>query len=462
MTVRNKLTLQFSLITASILLTASLFIYYFSALYRQEEFYERLQSKANSTAKLLIEVNEVTIELLKIIDKNTASLPAEQIVIYNHQNEEIYNSNEAITPHFTRKLLDDIRIQEALGFRHDDREFLGILYTDRFNRFVVVASATDVYGLRKLRNLRLVLITVFGGSMMLVIAGGWLFSHQALKPMAHVIDQVDQISASNLYARVDEGNGQDEIAQLSQTFNKMLDRVEAAFAVQKSFVANASHELRTPLTAITGQIEVSLRKGRSQQEYQGVLHSILEDIRNLTHLSNVLLELAQINPDAAKIQFVPLRIDELLLESRLELMQRKQHYQINIEYLNFPEEEQGLLVMGNEPLLKSVFTNIMDNACKFSVGKPVEVCMDFKNTQTVITINDQGIGIRQEELQQICEPMYRATNAITFQGHGLGLSLAKKILNIHHVEMHIHSQMNEGTQIALQFPALRPAKVTSM
>lgn len=462
MTIRNKLTLQFALITASILLMASFFIYYLSARYRQEEFYERLHNKAQNTAKLLIEVNEVNHDLLKIIDKNTVLLRSEQIVIYDYLNEEIYNSKENKISIVDKKLLDDIRLRKELRFHQGDQEFLGILYTDQFNRFVVIAAATDIYGLSKLRNLRLVLLAVFGGSMMLLIAGGWLFAHQSLKPMAHVIGQVDQISANNLDARVDEGNGQDEIAQLSQTFNKMLDRVESAFHIQKSFVANASHELRTPLTAITGQIEVSLLKDRDTKEYQNVLHSILEDIRSLTHLSNVLLELAQINPDISKIHFMPLRIDELVLHSRMELMQRKPHYHINIEYLNFPEEEHELLMMGNEPLLKSAITNIMDNACKFSDGKPVEVTIAFKNHLAILTITDQGIGIREEEIKQIFEPLYRASNAITFQGHGLGLSLAQKILLIHQSEMQIQSQVSQGTQVTLHFPALNGHHVRMM
>lgn len=454
MTIRNKLTLQFALITASILLMASFFIYYLSARYRQEEFYERLYNKAQSTAKLLIEVNEVDYNLLKIIDKNTTRLPSERIVIYNYLNEEMYNSKEEGPLITDETLLDEIRLRQELRFRQGDKEFLGILYTDQFNRFVVIASATDIYGLSKLKNLQLVLLTVFGGSMMLLVAGGWLFARQALKPMAHVIGQVDQISANNLYARVDKGNGQDEIAQLAKTFNKMLDRMESAFHIQKSFVANASHELRTPLTAITGQIEVSLLKERSPQEYQRVLHSILEDIINLTYLSNGLLQLAQINPNVSKIQFVPLRIDELVLHSRMELMQRKPHYHISIEYLNFPEEEHELLIMGNDPLLKSAITNILDNACKFSYGKPVEVTIAFKYHSAILTIKDQGIGIQEEEIKQIFEPLYRASNAITFQGHGLGLSLAQKIFLIHQSEMSIQSQINLGTQVTLQFPVL--------
>ncbi len=454
MSIRNKLTLQFALIAAAILLMASFFIYFLSARYRQEEFYERLHNKAQSTARLLIEVNEVDHDLLKIIDKNTVSLPSEQIVIFNYLNEEIYNSAEINKLIISEALLDAIRIRQELRFRQDQKEFLGILYADALNRFVVIASATDVYGLRKLNNLRLVLLSVFAGSTLLMVAGGWIFSKQALQPITHVIGQVDQISGSNLHARVDEGNGQDEIAYLSKTFNKMLNRVESAFHTQKSFVANASHELRTPLTAITGQIEVALLKPRKDEEYRSVLCSVLEDIRQLTHLSNNLLELAHVDPHTHHIPLTPLRIDELVLHSRQELMQRKPHYSIHIQYLNFPEEEAGLLVLGNEPLLKSAIINIMDNASKFSDGKPVEVSLTFSRQYATLTVADQGIGIGEEEVAQIFEPLYRASNAITFQGHGLGLSLAGKILSLHRAQIRIQSKLNEGTQLTVELPVL--------
>lgn len=454
MSIRNKLTLQFALIAAAILLMASFFVYFLSARYRQEEFYERLHNKASSTARLLIEVNEVDHNLLRIIDRNTISLPSEQIVIFNYLNEEIYNSAETHKLELDEALLDVIRIRQEVRFSQDQKEFMGILYADALNRFVVVASATDVYGLRKLHNLRLVLLSVFAGSTLLMVAGGWIFSQQALQPITHVIGQVDQISGSNLHARVDEGNGQDEIAQLSKTFNKMLDRVESAFHTQKSFVSNASHELRTPLTAITGEIEVALLKPRKDEEYRNVLCSVLEDIRKLTYLSNNLLELAHVDPHTSHIALTPLRMDELVLHSRQELLQRKPHYYIHIEYLNFPEEEQGLLISGNESLLKSAIINIMDNACKFSDGKPVEVSLAFSRQHATLTVSDQGIGIREEEVAQVFEPLYRASNAITFQGHGLGLSLSGKILALHHAQVRIQSRLNEGTQLTVVLPVL--------
>ena len=101
------------------------------------------------------------------------------------------------------------------------------------------------------------------------------------------------IGVANLDARISEGNGKDELSQLAQTFNKMLERIESAFKTQKNFIANASHELRTPLTVITGHLEVILMNARKNEEYRKTIISVLGNIKNLNHISNRLLQLAQ-------------------------------------------------------------------------------------------------------------------------------------------------------------------------
>ncbi|MBA3971464.1 MAG: two-component sensor histidine kinase, partial [Bacteroidetes bacterium] len=220
MKIRTRLALRFSIIVASILILFAIAIYYFSSSYREQEFYSRLQEKASNTAKLLIEVDEVSHDLLKIIDKNTASLPEEKIVIYNYLNKEIYNSIDNDTAIVYKTLLDKIRLAKEVRYKNGSSEVFAILYTGKYDRFVVIASAFDQYGLSKLRNLKFILI---GGLIVCVIAtmlAGWIYSGQALSPISGVIAQVGNITAFNLNKRVSEGNGTDEIAQLAVTFNK--------------------------------------------------------------------------------------------------------------------------------------------------------------------------------------------------------------------------------------------------
>lgn len=458
MKIRTKFALYFTLIVASILILFAISIYYFSSSYREQQFFTRLKEKAVNTAKLLIEIDEVSYDLLKIIDKNTVSLAHRRIIIYNSQNEKVYDDNDtsaftkAIEPIYPATFLEKVRATKEIRFREGKKEALAILYDGKRNDYVVIASALDIYGLSKLRNLKFILI---GGLLVCVIAtmlAGWLYSGRMLRPIAKVVSEVDKLTALNLNQRVNEGNGTDEIAQLAVTFNRMLDRIEEAFKIQKSFVSNASHELRTPLTAITGQIEVSLMKKRSPEEYESVLLSILDDTRSLNKLTNGLLELTHANMEITGLKLSNIRIDELLWQIRNEVMKRNPNYRVNLLISNLPEDESKLIVHGSEQLLKTAFTNIIENACKFSSGKDVNISFEAGNHAVEIKIKDLGIGISPSELHRIFQPFYRGNNAKKYSGHGLGLSLAQKIVQLHNGSLNIDSVVNSFTMVKVTFP----------
>lgn len=455
--IRAKLALQFTLIVATIIIMLSVSIYYFSSYYRESSFYGRIKDRALTTARLLIEVQEVDASLLKIIDKNTINaLYDEKVVIYDYQDKLIYSSIDDITISVSKELLNKIRLEKEIKYHEGENEVFGILYADKYNRYVVIASALDKYGISKLSNLGIILIVGFIFSIIIAMVAGWIYSGRALKPMKEVVTQVSKITISNLDLRVGEGNGTDEIAQLAITFNRMLERLEAAFEMQRSFVSNASHELRTPLTAITGQIEVTLMKKREEKEYESVLHSILEDIKNLGKLSNNLLDLAKASSDISEIKLKELRTDELLLEAQIELIKRNPSYGININFDTTADDESKFIIFGNEHLVRSAFINLMDNACKFSDNKSVSISLGTKDNSIQVQFTDKGIGINENDLEHIFQPFYRAGNARNISGHGLGLSLTKKIVEIHKGTIWISSQLNTGTAVSVMFPVFSP------
>jgi two-component system sensor histidine kinase ArlS len=452
MKIRTKLALRFTIIVASILIFFALSIYYFSSSYREQEFYSRLKEKANNTAKLLIDVDEVSSDLLKIIDRNTASLPEERIVVYDYNNKEVYNSTDNESSQPDKEFLNAVRLKGEMKQSDESKELLGILFKGKYDRFVVIASANDKYGFGKIKNLRFILIIGLLVCVFVTMIAGWSYAGQALNPISNVVGQVDKITASNLNQRVNEGNGTDEIAQLSVTFNRMLDRIEEAFKLQKSFVSNASHELRTPLTSITGQLEVALIKKRSIEEYEKIIGSALEDINSLSKLTNGLLILAQVNMDVSALKLKEVRIDELLWLTRNELHKSKPSYKINIEIINVPENEKELTVLGSEQLLKSAILNLMDNACKFSPDKQVFVTFSLEKNNINLTFRDKGFGISENNLKNIFEPFYRGDNAKSIPGHGLGLSLTQKIIALHKGDMDIKSKENNFTIVAVSLP----------
>lgn len=451
--IRSRLTIQFTYIVSFILILFSFIIYYFSASYRETEFYSRLEKKALTTAKLLIEVKEVDYNLMKIIDRNTLNaLDKEVVMIYDDKDHQIYNSLDNNSIQISGTFLDKIRHLKSFRYHEGKNEAVGLIFTLKSDRFVVIASAYDKYGRIKLHNLIWIIFVGFFISIGSTVFFGRIYANKALKPMSDVVRQVDKITIASLNMRVNEGNGTDEIAQLAITFNQMLERLESAFEMQRSFVSNASHELRTPLTSITGQIEVSLMKPRTQVEYEAILESVLEDIKNLNALSNGLLDLAKASSDISEIALLPLRIDEILWETRAELLERKNDYKVSIKFSEPIEDEKELTVLGNHHLLKTGIVNLMDNACKFSPDKSVDIFLSVKGKCIVAEFADNGMGIDPVDMEKIFHPFFRANNAKNISGNGLGLTLTDKIIQIHRSTISIESQLQKGTIVTVCIP----------
>jgi signal transduction histidine kinase len=285
MEIRRRLLYQFIAIVAMILVFVSLSIYFLFAGGRKQEFYERLGSKAKLVAQMLIDIDEIDAELLKKIEKNNpVSLQNEKIIIFDFKDKIVYSTDEDGFLKITPQMINDVRLQDEIRLNQESYEILGQFYAGKYDRYVVFAAAQDIYGLRKLTRLKIILLFVFITSLFIVFLSGKVFVSRALTPISKIMAQVGAIGESNLNARISEGNGKDELSQLAQTFNKMLERIESAFKTQKYFIANASHELRTPLTVITGHLEVILMQARENEEYRKTIISVLGNIKNLNSI----------------------------------------------------------------------------------------------------------------------------------------------------------------------------------
>jgi signal transduction histidine kinase len=265
-----------------------------------------------------------------------------------------------------------------------------------------------------------------------------------------MIKKIDRIRAAQLNLRLDEGNKADELEQLSIRFNQMLDRLEKAFKTQRSFVSHASHELRTPLTAITGQIQVSLLANDNPADLKLMIRSVLDDVQQLNKLTNNLLDLTSIDADDTKFKYKLLNVLEVIWQIRTELLKKNPNYQILISLDD--RAEQMPEVKGNESLLYSAFINLIENGAKFSPKHIVEVKIKIENQGLLIDFYNEGSVIPANELNQIFEPFKRGSNSRNTKGHGVGLSLTRRIVQLHEWQISVVSSEKAGTTFSLLIP----------
>ena len=223
--------------------------------------------------------------------------------------------------------------------------------------------------------------------------------------------------------------------------------------IRKRFISNASHELSTPLTSISSQLQVTLYKERSTEEYHNVLHSIQEDVEQMRQLTKSLLEIAKTGYEGG-IELTEVRIDEIMLKITGDVKKINAAYNVELEFGEFPDDDKSCLTYGNPDLLYSAIKNITENACKYSDDKHAFLSLIFSNKEIICEIKNNGKVIAPEELESIFHPFYRGSTSSDTKGFGLGLALSQRIIALHKGRVRVQSDTANGTVFTITFPSL--------
>lgn len=453
MRIRTRLVYSFLTVTITLLVCFSVIVYAFSSYYRANEYKERLHEQASLIFSVFEnQFNKATLEQGALTDTiaKEINLVSPSFVILNNKGEIQYLLGNKEELAALRVKNPRFSIDEPFQyFKVGQREEVTFFEKMGNQEYLISISAVDKYGFSKLNFLGLILSIATILSAFIAIAVGNWFAYQTTQPISAFIDQVKKITFFDLKHRLPLSTSKDEINYLGRTFNQMLDRLEEAASLNKNFVQNASHELRTPLTAIRGQIEVALLQDQNKDQLSDTLNSILDDINRLTRLTNDLLGLSQLSKEQVEKYFHPVRIDELLWDARSSLLKAKPDFNVEIEFGEL-ENENLLEVTGHEGWLKNAFLNLMENGCKFSPNHKSTVTVSVKNALK-LSFKDNGIGIPLEDQAEIFKPFYRAKNATKVSGSGIGLSLTKRIIDLHNAELSLVSEENKGTTFTIIF-----------
>ncbi|NLR60592.1 HAMP domain-containing histidine kinase [Chitinophaga polysaccharea] len=451
MKIRHRLSLQFTLISGIILTIVFVLIYLLSAQYIQNSFYKLLQMRALVTAQVYLEKDELTKKKFLEIEKSYRErIPDESSNIYDAHNQPVFI--EKTRYDWPVSMLETIRHKELYRFRFQDESGLGIYYPDNQGDFVVIVTARNSMGIQQLNYLMWILIVMFLVALLIVFLMGQWYASRALEPIKNINRQVKNIRSNNLHMRVQHGRNKDEIDELATNFNSLLQHMEQAFDMQRSFVSNASHELRTPLTTIIGEIEVTLQNDRRPEEYVQSLGTVLGESEKLKIITDGLLQLTRLDAIITDANAETIRLDELLWEMQEHWRQKTPPVRLIVKLNNLPEEATLLCIRGNRSLLMLALQNIVRNAFKFSYNRDVNCLLTWHKSGMTLSISDHGIGIEADDLDKIFMPLYRAGNAHAFDGYGIGLSMTGKILQLHGAGITVSSVPGQGTTFNIFFP----------
>jgi len=446
MTLKNRISLLVSLLFTILFGLASTLIFVLYSNFRKEEFRDRLQIKALSNIKLLVNVKEVDDQLLKMIDQNSINkLYDEKTLVFDSHFKLIYSSIDDAKINWSIDDLKYLKKNKTFFKQQGDYEVYGVFYDTKDKDFYALISATDDYGKRKLLFLRYTLIIsyIFFTCICWVLTS--FMVKKAMSPLNVFHQKIKNINENNLDTRITSKSNKNEIDLIANEFNFMMDRIEISYQKQKEFTAHASHELRTPLSRITSQIENTIEDSATSIKGKSFLKTILSDVNQLTELINSLLILSKIdnkNHENYEVQ----RMDEILFSAIENLNKSFPDFVILFEMEENENLDTALEIKGNKNLLEIAISNVLKNACVYSNNKQAIVKISIENNDLIISISNIGKTLTDNEQKNLFQPFMRGENSKGTAGFGLGLRIVNRILTLHNAKI-IYSVPFENTNL---------------
>lgn len=279
---------------------------------------------------------------------------------------------------------------------------------------------------------------------------GKFITNKLLKPVRDIIGAAEKISADDLSKRITVPLAEDELRRLVITFNEMIERLEISFNRQNQFVSDASHELKTPISVIQGYANLIDRWGK---EDQAILDESISSIKSETeHMSNIIKQLLFLVKNDAVQNLNITSVDmEIILEEiskEINMLEVKTDFSYKID--------EKITINADYDLIKQLLWILIDNAVKYSGNKDSKINVHIykNNDKAFISVKDNGIGISGENIQHLFERFFRADKSRNKEitGVGLGLSIAKRIVDKHKGNIKVESVLDEGTEFVIELP----------
>lgn len=352
--------------------------------------------------------------------------------------------------HFRSLKKDGMHFNTSLN-NHPIRQVqIPIIINDKIEGYVLAAMSLEA-SLMVLSNLRNTLFLLYPIILVGLFFISMFFAGRSIQPVVSIIEKTNRITRQNLYERVEIPSTKDELQTLSLSINALLQRIENAMIREQQFTSDASHELRTPIAVLKGTLEVLLRKPRTAEEYNEKLNYCIKEVNRISLILDQLLDVARNDESTAfyaieKSSAIGL-IREVILRRQKELEDKSI---VLITQFNAITPD----VQINAFFGATIIENILVNAIKYSKEKSeIVISMNFFGNGLLCSIQDQGIGIQQEDLAKIFQPFFRseALKHKEIQGSGLGLAIAQKAAKAINATISVQSEWGKGTTFDIQF-----------
>ena len=300
-------------------------------------------------------------------------------------------------------------------------------------------------------RLKSLFLFYFPFTLLIIYSVSWLLAGKIIAPIITMKELTENVRQSKSTTRIEMVPMGREIDDLLNLVNEMLDSLHHSVEFQSRFTSDVSHEIRSPLTSLRGSIEVALRRRRTPEEYEEILKKNLSDIFRLSEITDNLLFLARADNNILELRKQRFDVN-ILLHNIVERMQ----YNALASGITLHEDyTEGLELYGDADLLDQAFSNLMDNAIKYTLkGGKVTIETREEANGITVSIRDTGIGIPEEEIPHIFDRFHRVNKKESKKlgGTGLGLAITQWIINAHNGKISVRSSVGSGSDFIITFP----------
>ncbi|MCD8238092.1 MAG: HAMP domain-containing histidine kinase [Clostridiales bacterium] len=452
MPIGKKITYIYAGIFSVSLIITSIFIFTNLWYYYRDNSKKELVNAIEDIEEFIENDGEVTVENINSIigDKNI-----EARIIINSGITPPAATNPKMNPDTTHNgsSRNGLRSYEFMGEKY--------LYSEKFlhhngNTYMIQVFRLYEYETNTLSFFALLFIVVNLLGIVAAYLIGVLISRKFLKPVTDITKTADKISISDLNLRIPVPEAEDELRTLTLTFNDMIERLEESFNNQKQFISDASHELRTPISVIQGYANLISRWGKSDPDVlDESIASIKSETEYMSGMINQMLYLAKSEKKETEVKKAVFNLSELVSDIQ------KDFSAMDTDAVMTCQIEGDYIFYGDENLIKQLIYIFIENAVKY--GKPenkkIRLSLWEENSDIVIEIADNGIGIPEEDQSRIFERFYRGDKSRNKEipGTGLGLSIGKWIAEAHNGKITVASKLGEGTAFRVILPQTEPS-----